>query len=68
MLDLKNEIPEFDKKELLQYTEWTIAKLYNSLKNNKKLETEIKPELVNKLNKERAKYRINMVEIELEDN
>jgi len=58
-LDIRNEIPGFNRKELLDYTEWAIQKLYNSLKNEEKLEIKCKPQLINKLNKERDKYRIN---------
>lgn len=56
ILDIRKEIPGFNKKELLDYTEWAIQKLYNSLKNGEDLEVKCKPELINKLNKEKAIY------------
>lgn len=59
ILDIRNEIPGFDKEELLQYTEWAIPRLYNSLKSEEELEVKCNPELINKLHKERVKYRIN---------
>jgi len=59
ILDIRNEIPGFNKEELLEYTEWAIPKLYNSLKNGEDLEVKCKPELINKLDKEKTKYRIN---------
>lgn len=59
ILDIRSVIPGFNKEELLQYTKWAIPKLYNSLKNEEELEVKCKPELINKLNKESIKYRIN---------
>lgn len=59
MLEIKNEMPWFDKEELLEYAKWSVQKLYNSLKNEEKLVIKCKPELINKLNKQRDKYRIN---------
>lgn len=57
--EIKNEIPGFNKEELFEYTKWAIPKLYNSLKNKEKIEIKCKPELIEKLNKEKDKYRIN---------
>lgn len=57
--EIRNEIPGFNKEELLQYTQWAIPKLYNSLKDAEELEVKCKPELINKLNEETDKYRIN---------
>lgn len=59
VLDIKNAIPGFNEDEVLQYTKWAIPKLYNSLKNDEKIEIRCNPELLNKLDKEKAKYRIN---------
>lgn len=59
IFDIRNEIPEFNREELIQYTKWVIPKLYNSLKNEEKLEVKCKPELIEKLEKEKEKYRIN---------
>lgn len=59
ILDIRNEIPGFNKEELIEYTECAIPALYNSLKNEEKIKVKCNPKLVNKLNKEKAKYRIN---------
>lgn len=59
IFEIRNEIPGFNKEELLEYTEWAIQKLYNSLKNEEEIEVKCKPELINKLNEEKVKYRIN---------
>lgn len=58
LLDIKNEIPGFNKEELLEYIEWAIPKLYNSLINKKEPEVKCKSELINKLNGQSMKYRI----------
>lgn len=55
--EIKNDIPEFNREELLEYTKWGIPQLYIALKN--KREIKLKKELINKLLKEKNKYRIN---------
>ena len=57
--ELESEILGFNREELLKYTKWAIPKLYNSLKNNEKLEIKCTPELINKIKKEKIKYRID---------
>ena len=56
--NLGREIPGFKSEDLLQYTEWAIPKLYNSLKNKERLEVKCTSELINKLNEQSLKYRI----------
>lgn len=58
LLDIRNEIPGFKKEDLLEYLKWAIPKLYNLLVNKKEIEVKCKEELINKLNKQRLKYRI----------
>lgn len=55
--EIKKDVPEFDREELLEYTKWGIPQLYNALKN--KQEIQCKEELKNKLLKEKNKFKIN---------
>ena len=58
ILGIKKVIPEFDKDKLLEYANWTIPSLYNSLKNNTKLHVNCDSNLLNKLLENKLKYKI----------
>lgn len=58
LFEIKNGIPGFNKEELLEYIEWAIPKLYNSLANEIEPEVKCTPELINKLRNQSSKYRI----------
>jgi len=59
LFEIKYEIPGFNKEELFEYIKWSIPELYKSLKDGEKIKIRCKPELLEKLNKEKIKYRIN---------
>ena len=59
VFEILNEIPGFKKDELLEYTKWAIQRLYYSLKNGEEIKVKCKSELINKLNKEKVKYKID---------
>ena len=60
LFEIKYIMPEFNKKEFIEYAKWTITNLYNDLKKENKLEItgncELK--LIDKLLSEKEKYRI----------
>ena len=51
--DIKVEIPEFEKDELLEYTKWAIPSLYESLRDNEKIVLNCNNEVINKINSEK---------------
>jgi len=58
LIEIKRYLPDFKKENLLEYTKWAIPSLYNSLKNNKKIEVEATEELIQKLKINKPEYRI----------
>lgn len=56
--DIKVEIPEFEKDELLEYTKWAIPSLYESLRDNEKIVLNCNNEVINKINSEKESYRV----------
>ena len=56
--DIKKEIPNFDKEELLEYTKWAIQVLHHAMRNENRPEVKCKDDLLNKMINEKLKYRI----------
>ena len=60
LFEIKYIMPEFNKKEFIDYAKWTITNLYNDLKKENKLEItgncELK--LIDKLLSQKEEYRI----------
>lgn len=56
--NIKEEMPFFNKEELIEYTKWAVQKLYNAIKNEDEIKIKCKEGLINKLIKEKFKYRI----------
>ena len=60
LYEIKNQMPEFNKEDFLDYAKWTIVSIFNSLKKDSK--SEIKgnydPKLIEKLVLNKDKYRI----------
>lgn len=59
VLDIQKEIAGFNRDELINYITWAIPRLYDSVRHNEKIDVKCDSELINKLNKENTKYRIN---------
>lgn len=60
LCDIRNEIPGFNKEELLEYTNWAILKLCKQLQKNCIEENEIycNKDLINRILNEKDKYRM----------
>lgn len=60
LLEIKKEMPLFDKNQIIEYTKWAIPILYESIKygDTKNLKINCKSNLIKKLSKMKYEYRI----------
>ena len=55
---IKSEVPRFDREDFIEYTKWTLPKLYSIVKNEKEIDIECSKELIDKLRDNKEEYRI----------
>lgn len=58
LFGIKNDIPEFNKEEFLEYTKWSIIDLYNKLKDEQQSNLNYPKDLISNLIQEKNKFRI----------
>lgn len=59
LLKIKNDFPGFNKDEILEFTKESILNLYNELKNENLKDLNYEKNLIDKLIKEKNKFRIS---------
>ena len=59
LLKIKNDFPGFNKDEILEFTKESVLNLYNELKNENTKNLNYEKNLIDKLIKEKNKFRIS---------
>lgn len=59
LFEIQSEMPYFSREKLLEYLKWAVPKLYDSLKNSQTSKIKCSLSLLDKINKEKNKYRID---------